>query len=321
MSAPLAVIILTFNEESNLAAALDSVRGWASEVFVVDSYSTDRTVDIALARAADGVRVVQHAFENYSAQWNWALTRLPISQPWVLKLDADERATEAFRAEVSDRLADPAMPEAAFVVHWRFIFMGKWLSWGGLYPNGNTRLWRTGMAYFGKKDVNEHLVVDGKVGTIRNPIDHQDYKSLGHWIDRHNRYSAMECRSILKGNLTGETQPRLFGRPDQRRMWLRRIYYRLPCRAVLYFVYRYVLRLGFFDGAAGFRYSLLHSMYFYWIDLKVGEYRSTGQLPEVIWPPRGAPHPVVAASELQRAVDSPPRGESVREVVTAQDSR
>jgi glycosyltransferase involved in cell wall biosynthesis len=305
MTRPLSVIILTFNEEANLAAALDSVKGWAAEVFVVDSYSTDRTVDIALERAADGVHVVQHRFENYSDQWNWALTRLPIRQPWVLKLDADERATEAFRREVDARLFDAEPEEDAFIIHWRLIFMGRWVKWGGLYPNGNIRLWRRGKGRFGRRDVNEHLLVDGKVGVISSPIDHHDYKSLGHWIDRHNRYSAMQARALLAGDVIGQTEPRLFGRPEQRRMWLRKLYRRLPGRPLLYFLYRYFLRLGLLDGSAGFRFIFLHSTYLYWIELKQKEYRISGELPAIIWPPRGGPHPVVAASELQRQVDSP----------------
>jgi glycosyltransferase involved in cell wall biosynthesis len=303
MPVPVSVIILTFNEEANLAAALDSVKGWADEVFVVDSHSTDRTVEIALARAADGVRVVQHAFENYSAQWNWALSRLPLAQPWVLKLDADERATDEFRAEVGNLVRDPGREETAFVVHWRLIFMGRWLRRGGLYPNGNVRLWRNGRVRFGAREVNEHVVVDGTVGEVRNPIEHHDYKDLGHWIDRHNRYSALEARSLIRGNLTGEVRPRLCGTPPERRMWLRRLYYRVPGRPVLYFLYRYLFRLGFLDGAAGFRFAFLHAVFFYWIDLKIGEYRATGQPPSVIWPPRGRPHPLVAASDLQRLVD------------------
>src|SRR3954447_20699031 len=155
-TAPVSVIIPTFNEESNLAAALDSVKGWASEVFVVDSYSTDRTVEIALGRAADGVRVVQHRFENYSAQWNWSLTHLPISQPWVLKLDADERALPAFREEIAARITDPETGEGGFILHRRLSFMGRWLRWGGHYPNGHIHLWRRGLAVFERRDVNEH---------------------------------------------------------------------------------------------------------------------------------------------------------------------
>jgi glycosyltransferase involved in cell wall biosynthesis len=301
---PLTVIILTFNEESNLGAALDSVHGWAPEVFVVDSYSTDRTVEIALARAGDGVQVVQHAFENYSAQWNWALTHLPVSQPWVLKLDADERAPEAFRAEVARRISDPRTDEVAFVLHRRLIFMGRWLRWGGLYPNGHMHLWRAGRAHFERREVNEHPIVEGKVGEITDPFDHLDFKDLTHWIDRHNRYASMEARSLIRNNMLGEVRPRLLGRPDERRMWMRALYYKVPARPFFYFLYRYVARLGFLDGRVGFRFAFLHSAYLCWIDLKVCEYRATGRIPEVVWPTRGRPHPAVAASELQRAVDS-----------------
>lgn len=304
MAIPLSVIILTFNEEANLAAAIDSVVDWVGEVFVVDSFSTDRTVDVALSYEDRGVRVVQHAFQNYAAQWNWALTQLPVRQPWILKIDADERANEEFRQEVSKAIGESERDEVAYIVHWRMVFMDRWLRWGGWYPNGNIRLWRTGKGRFGNKDVNEHLLVDGLVGIIRSPIDHFDYKSLGHWLDRHNRYSAMEAKCSISGNVTGDTVPKFFGRPEQRRMWLRKVYSRLPFRSFLYFLYRYILRLGFLDGKAGFRFAFLHASFLYWIDLKIAEFRRTGTLPEVLWPPRGQPHPVVAQSELQRQVDS-----------------
>jgi glycosyltransferase involved in cell wall biosynthesis len=300
---PISVIMLTFNEEANLPAALDSVRGWAREVFVVDSYSTDRTVEIALAREDEGVRVVQHPFENYSAQWSWALARLPITQPWVMKLDADERATEAFQQEVTERIVDPGTKEAGFIVHWRLIFMGRWLRWGGLYPNGNLRIWRRGAARLGTRAVNEHIQVEGPVGRIREPIDHGDQKSLTQWIDRHNRYASLEAREMEGGRLKTETEPRLWGRPDQRRMWLRNVYNRMPARPFLYFVYCYLFRLGFLDGRVGFRYCFLRAAFFYWIDLKHLESRRTGEVPEVVWPPRGEAHPALLDSPLQRQVD------------------
>ncbi len=301
---PIAVIILTFNEEANIEAALDSVEGWASEVFVVDSYSTDRTVDIALAHAKEGVKVIQHAFENYSAQWNWALKCLPVTQPWIFKLDADERATEAFRNEVGKRITDPDNKETAFIVHWRLIFMGRRLRFGGWYPNGTIRIWRKGQAYFQQRETAEHIVARGKISEIKNPIDHHDKKSLGYWIERHNRYSSMEAREIITGNITGEIEPRFFGRHHERRMWLRRVYFRAPFRALFYFLYRFVFRLGFLDGAQGFRIAFLHAAFFYWIDLKIQEYRKTGVLPEVIWPERGRPYPEVANSPLQKHVES-----------------
>lgn len=297
-----AIIILTFNEEENLGAALDSVRGWADEVFVVDSYSTDRTVDIALGRAADHVRVVQHRFDHYSAQWNWALHNLPIRSPWTLKLDADERVTPDFRAELRAELSSAPGAVAGFYFRRRLIFMGAPVCWGGFSDTYVLHLWRTGRALFEDRAVNEHALVDGGTRKLRASLDHHDTKSLTHWIDKHNRYASLEARSILRGNVTGAVRPRLLGTPDERRMWQRRAHSHVPGRAGLYFLYRYLLRLGLLDGAVGFRLALLHAMYLYWIDLKLGEARRTGRTPEILWPPRGAPHPIVAASALQALV-------------------
>src|ERR1700677_4842041 len=157
--ANVSVIILTFNEEKNLPDCLDSVKGWAKEVFVVDSYSTDKTVEIALSRAREGVRVVQHTFENYSAQWNWALTRLPLKGEWTLKLDGDERVTEGFREE-ADAFFQSADPSAEGVYFRRNIFfLGKQVKWGAVRKNFDMRMWRTGKAVFDDRPVNEHAQV------------------------------------------------------------------------------------------------------------------------------------------------------------------
>jgi len=299
-----AVIILTFNEEANLPRALDSVRGWASEVFVVDSFSTDSTVDIALARAADGVHLVQHAFEDYSKQWNWALARLPIRSAWTLKLDADERATDAFKEEV-DRVTANAAPDLEGVYFRRlFHFMGTPLYWGGISSAYVMHLWRTGRAVFEDRAVNEHALVRGKTRKIRSFIEHHDFKSLGDWIDKHNRYSSMEARCLIDGDLTGGVAPRLLGTPDQRRMWWRRAYWALPFRHLLRFLYQYIGRLGCLDGRAGLRYYYLQTAYRYWIGLKVAEYHLRGVMPEVKWPARGGPHPDVVRSSIQELVDS-----------------
>jgi glycosyltransferase involved in cell wall biosynthesis len=300
---PLNVVILTSNEEANLEQALDSLAGRCREIFIVDSYSADRTVDIALRHESLGVRVVQHSFIDYSQQWNWALAHLPLSQPWVMKLDADERAPAAFWDELGTHLSLPRCDFEAFIIHWRLIFMGQWLRWGGLYPNGNIRIWRRGKARFGSRQVNEQPQVTGTVGEIRTPIEHHDRKSLTYWIDRHNRYSSLEAREASQGGLAIATPPKLTGRPDERRMWMRRLYNRFPARAFLYFCYRYFLRLGFLDGLGGFRFAFLHASFLYWIDLKHIESLATAAQPDVLWPARGSPHPTVAASDLQRLVD------------------
>jgi len=297
------VIIPTFNEEENLPAALDSVRGWAREVFVVDSYSTDRTVDVALARAGESVRVVQHAFESYAAQWSWALERLPITTAWTLKLDADERLTPGFRDEVAGLLRD--VPEELEGVYFRrrVVFLGRPLRWGGFSDTYVLHLWRTGRAAFEQRPVNEHVLVRGRTRRIRSYVDHQDHKDLSEWIAKHNRYSSMEASLVLEGDLTGEVEPRLFGGPAQRRMFLKKLHHHLPGRHLLYFLYLYAARLGCLDGLPGFRLAFLRTAFFYWIDLKVAESRATGKRPSLEWPRRGEPHAAVAGSELQRQVD------------------
>ena len=301
----IAVIIPTFNEEANLEMALDSVKGWASEVFVVDSYSTDHTVDIALARAMDGVKVVQHAFENYSAQWNWALQRLPVRCAWTVKLDADEQITEAFKKEIAALFQHGDTDLEGICFRRRLVFLGAQLKWGGISENPDLRMWRTGKARFEDRTFNEHALVNGKTVMIRAWVLHHDFKSVSAWIDKHNRYSSLEARNLLQGDVTGEVAPRFFGTPTERRMWFRRLYYRVPGRPFFYFLYRFVFRLGFLDGLPGFRYAFLHASFFYWIDLKIREYHKMRRLPDVHWPPRGLPHALVASSELQRSVDEP----------------
>ena len=309
MTLDVTVVILTFNEESNLPLALNSVRDWAREVFVVDSYSTDRTVDIALSRTADGVRVVQHSFEDYSAQWNWALSHLPIASRWTLKLDADERVGPAFQAELEEILRTAPEDLEGLFFRRKLIFSGWPLDWGGASSSYVLHLWRTGKARFEQRPVNEQVILEGRTGMMKSHVDHHSEKSLTDWISKHNRYSSLEAVSLLQGNLTGEVTPRLLGSPTERRRWFKKVHAWLPGRHLLYFFYQYVVRFGFLDGRPGFRYAFLRSAYRYWIDLKIAESRTTGHVPEVVWPTRGAPHPEVLASDLQRAIDGDQRPE------------
>ena len=298
-------IILTFNEEENLPLALDSLRGWADEVFVVDSYSTDKTVEIALARKADGVRIVQHPFENYSAQWNWALRRLPIRTVWTLKLDADERLTPEFKTEATSKLSRWSDRTEGVYFRRELVFMNLRLRWGGASSSYVQHLWRTGTAVFEDRPVNEHALVRGRTEKLSAAVLHHTSSDLSHWLEKHNRYSTLEAACLLDDDVNGQVRPALLGTPDQRRMWLRRLYRRLPLRPFVYFLARYFVQLGILDGRAGFRYWFLHASYKYWIDLKLIEARGIGSVPGPLWPRRGSPHPVVARSALQASVERP----------------
>ena len=297
----LSVIILTFNEEQNIDAALDSVVGWAKEVFVVDSFSTDSTVDKVLERNDPSVHIVQHSFENYSAQWNWALTKLPLNSAWTLKLDADERVTKEFRDEVGPELSNESITGIYF--RRKMYFMGKPMMHGGYSTTYVLHCWRTGQAIFEDRAVNEHVILDGEKKHIEAFIDHYDFKSLTDWIEKHNRYSSMEAQCLIDGNTFGGVEPKFLGNPDQHRMWLRLMYRKLPLRHFIYFLYRYLKEKAILDGSVGFRYCLLHAVYRYWIDLKYYEYLKLGKTPTVNWPTRGGWHPSVENSELQKMVD------------------
>ena len=269
----LAVIILTYNEEPNLERAIRSVHEWAREVHVVDSYSSDRTVEIA--ESFPKVRVAHHAFRNYGDQWNWALTNLPIQASWILKLDADEQVTPALREEIARALADPEGPCAGYYLRRHLCFMNKRLRFGGFSSCWHLRLWRRGTGLFEQRAVNEQVVLNGRTGRLRSYLLHDDRKGLSAWIWRHNRYSTMEAEEACFG---GQRADGLRGAAARRR-WLKRwVWPLVPFRPTFYFFYVYFLRLGFLDGAAGYHMCRLRSVYHYLTELKKKEGRLYGSV-------------------------------------------
>jgi len=259
---PLAVVILTRNEEENLPHALTSVIGWAAEVWVVDSHSTDRTV--GLARDA-GAAVMTHAFTGYAAQRTWALRTLPFRHDWVLFLDADEAVTPELRAELAEVLAAPPAGVAGFYVKRRFVFLGRWLRHGGYYPIWILRILRHRVARCEERGVDEHLLVDGPTARLRHDLLHEDRRPLSRWVERHVRYAELAADDLLRGS-HGEMSPRWGSRhqAERTRWWYERVYRRLPLglRALGYFLYRYIVRGGFLDGREGFIYHTLQAFWY-----------------------------------------------------------
>ena len=190
VKAPVSVLVPTMDEELNLPECLDSI-AWADEVFVVDSFSQDRTVEIARAR---GAHAVQHPFETYARQKNWALDTVPLRHEWVLILDADERVTPELRAEIKSLLAGgPAC--AGFYVNRRLIFLGRWIRHAGWYPSWNLRLFQHRLGRYEDRPVHEHVVLEGRVGYLRHDLLHLDRRPLEAFIARHNRYSTLEAEA------------------------------------------------------------------------------------------------------------------------------
>jgi glycosyltransferase involved in cell wall biosynthesis len=277
--ATLAVIILTCNEEANIAQALDSVAGWANESFILDSLSTDRTVEIAHQY---GCQTAQNKFVNFARQRNYALDHLPISCEWVLFLDADEWLTDALKQEIS-ALIRTSPKENGFYINRRLIWMGHWIR-RGYYPTLILRLFRYGKGRCEDRTVNEHLIVDGATGYLRNDLMHEDRKGISDWIAKHNHYAtleAMELMNIRSAAGYREIDARLFGTQAERKRWLRhKIWNRLPplIRPICYFFYRYLLAGGFLDGREAFIYHFLQALWVQMlIDVKYLEFLAKGE--------------------------------------------
>jgi glycosyltransferase involved in cell wall biosynthesis len=272
MNVPLSVLVPTLNEELNLPECLDSVR-WADEVFVVDSFSTDRTLEIARTH---GANVVQHAFESYSAQKNWALEQLPFRNDWVLIVDADERITADLRCEIEQTL--PASAYDGYYLNRRVIFLDTWVRHAGWYPSWNLRLFRHRLGRYDDREVHEHVVLNGRVGYLRNDLLHHDRRGLEAFIARHNQYSSLEARARLKAERDAADRARLpvslLASPVQRKRFVReRVWPQVPAKPLMLFVYMYVLRRGFLDGRAGLALCVFHAFQEFMVGLKLAELR------------------------------------------------
>jgi glycosyltransferase involved in cell wall biosynthesis len=256
------VLIPTFNEEVNLPDCLASVGGWAEDVWVVDSCSADRTVEIA--REA-GANVVRHVFAGYAQQKNWALENVPFRGDWVLILDADERVPPELAAEISGVVAADGNGCEGFYLNRKLIFYGKWIRHCGWYPSWNLRLFRHGHGRYEQREVHEHLLLDGKAGYCQHDLIHEDLRDMSFWIAKHNRYSSQEAREldlVRRGVSTARIQASFFkGSVERKRFIKERIWPHLPGRAFLAFLYWYFFRLGFLDGKHGFLFCQMHAIF------------------------------------------------------------
>lgn len=282
---PLSVIVLTRDEEINLDACLSSVDHLADEVYVVDSGSTDRTVEIA---ETHGAQVVTHEFEGHSAQWRWALENLPLRNAWVFGLDADQRLTPELAEELSRLFSDghPVRDVVGFYVARRNIFRGKWIRWGGYYPKYLLKLFRRDALIFDEHDLlDHHFRVRGATAKLQNDIVEENLKEeqIDFWIRKHLQYAELLAREEMRRK-TGShhvlARPKLVGNPDERAEWLKATWNKLPrfVRPAGYFMWRYFFQLGFLDGKQGFTFHFLHAFWYRLVaDLKIDELRKANR--------------------------------------------
>jgi len=252
-----------------MEAVLHNLQGWAQEVFLVDSYSQDATVDIALRH---GVHVVQRRFRGFGDQWNFALRELPITAPWTMKLDPDERLSDALKQEI--QLAAGRQECNAFFLKIRLMFMGKPLP----IRLKLLRMWRTGCAATSDVAVNEHFKVAGDTETFQYDIEHHDSPDLDHWLEKQNRYTTAEAIVAYQGASLADV-PRLCGTSLQRRMWLKKNFYRVPGRYLMLFLYYWLVQGTWRAGWVGYAWARLRTDVMRLIEYKRREMVITGRLP------------------------------------------
>jgi len=271
------VIILTHNEEKHIARCLKSLLAFTDQLFIVDSYSTDRTVEIAQSM---GAVVVQNAWVNYATQFNYGIQHNPFRSDWVMRMDADEYVLPELAQEIKTKLASVPGDVSGIYVKRRVMFMDQWIRYGAYYPIWLLRLWRRGLGVCEQRWHDEHIKVS-QGSTIRFDHDLVDHNlnNLTWWTQKHNHYTIIEMIDVLSVRYNFDeteqrVEPRFFGSQEQRKRFLKLRYANLPLftRPFLYFLYRYFVKLGFLDGRKGLVWHFLQAFWYrFLVDAKILE--------------------------------------------------
>ena len=271
MKAPVSVLILTYNEELNLPDCLAGATELSDDVHVVDSFSTDQTVQIANQYCAS---VIQHEFAYPAQQKNWALDNLPFKYEWLLVLDADERVPEDLRAEIAEVVQSDGNGRDGFWMRYRLMFYGKWIRHCGWYPTWILRLVRRGEVRWEDRPVDEHAVVTGSVGRLQHDIIHESLRDMHFWIAKHNGYSTHNARiyALTGSDRADGVTPSWLGNQAERKRFIKQyIWPHLPGRSFFFFLYMYFFRLGFLDGLHGFHFCVMHAVFQQFVVVKQWE--------------------------------------------------
>jgi len=276
---PVSVIVPVRNESRNLPRCLGSLCKMG-EVYVVDSNSTDSTVEIARSH---GAKVVQFHYQGgWPKKRQWVMDTLPLAYDWVLLIDADESLTPELEAEIRQAILNPGID--GYHIALQMSFLGRALRHSGA-SFYKLSLFRRGKGQFECRlrdqdtsmcdmEVHEHVIVDGPTSRLKNMILHHNVESLSHYIQKHDEYSNWDARVWMRGEAgTSELPPALFGSQAQRRRWLRKRLFTLPGSPVLFFLYKYLFCLGFLDSVPGLIYCLFQGIQFFHIKAKLYELR------------------------------------------------
>ncbi|MHB9011051.1 MAG: glycosyltransferase family 2 protein [Ignavibacteriaceae bacterium] len=271
---PISAIVLTYNEQLNIVDCLTSIINYADQILIIDSLSNDNTLEIATKYNAE---IYQNKFINQAKQFIWALENANIKNEWILRIDADERWTPEGFAKLKDIIENDKAD--GVYVKMKIYFMGRWIRHGGFYPNYFLRVYKKSKGKMEDRWMDEHISVNGRtvisnINVIESNYDRQ--KNISLWTDKHNKYSTREAIEFLisKHNLKKlDSVAKFWGNKTERKRWLKeKFYFKLPLfiRPFLYYLHRYIFKLGFLDGKEGFIFHFLHAFWYrFLVDVKL----------------------------------------------------
>jgi glycosyltransferase involved in cell wall biosynthesis len=265
---PVTLIVTTYNEERNIEKCLSSAHGFIDQIFVIDSESKDETAAIS-SRYAEVINLPYDHTKIIPWIYQWGLDNLKIRNDWVMILEADQELTPELKQELQKLFSAARIDESGFYVRRKQVFRGKPLRFGGYGSKYMLKLFRRAAGELDPEETDTRVYVKGAVGTLKSPIVEENLKEneILFYLEKHLRYADVFAREEFQRRREGfnwKQRPRLFGTPDQRVLWLKQLYFRLPLyvRPFIYFFYRYIILLGILDGKQGGIFHFLQAFWF-----------------------------------------------------------
>jgi glycosyltransferase involved in cell wall biosynthesis len=283
MKQDISVIILTFNEEKHIERCIKSLLTFTDNIFIVDSGSTDNTVKIAESL---GAKVSVNQWINYASQFNFGIENNPFKTKWLMRMDADEYVLPELSDEIIEKLPSIQTGISGMYIKRRVMFFDKWIRHGSYYPIWLLRIWQNGHGICEESWMDEHIkLFEGKTIQLQNDLVDHNLNNLTWWTQKHNLYAIREVIDLLniKYNFRDfeAVEPKLLGSQEQRKRYLKVKYANLPLftRPFIYFIYRYIIRLGFIDGKQGLIWHFLQGFWYrFLVDAKIYEvYKKAGK--------------------------------------------
>ena len=269
----LSIIVLTYNEEIHIKRCLENITDFCSNIYIVDSFSIDKTIEIA-RKYTDNIFTAN--VNSFSEKLNWAIDTLPIDTKWSMRLDADEILTEDFKNNIYSELEKLDNNIYGVYIRRQLWFLNRWMKHGDMYPTYSMRIWKTKEVVCENRLLDEHMILKkGKSIKLNYDIVDNPLTSISSWIIKHNKYSDLEMISYFENKTSDMIETKFFGNQGERKRWLKNmLFYKMPLflRPFMYFIYRYLIRFGFMDGKEGFIWHILHGFWYrFLVDVKVCE--------------------------------------------------